>query len=201
MNARSAPSIARISFPADANGYVRVWDPLVRLFHWTVVTGCVLNLIFEEGNRVHRTIGYVVAGAVAVRMVWGLVGPGHARFANFIPRPATLINYIKHLLAGSEPRFVGHNPAGSVMIVALLCALIGVSVTGWMMGLDRFFGNEAVEEIHETFAMAILGLASVHVAAAVFESVRHRENLIKAMFTGRKRKATGTDVDHATDSH
>jgi cytochrome b len=166
-----------------------------------LVTGCAFNLIFEEGNKVHRTIGYVAAGAVAVRMVWGLVGPGHARFASFIPRPVTLINHMKQLLAGREPRFLGHNPAGSVNIVALLCALIGVSVTGWMMGLDSFFGNEAVEEIHETFAMAILGLASVHVAAAVYESVRHRENLIKAMFTGIKRKPTGTDVDHATDSH
>jgi cytochrome b len=87
------------------------------------------------------------------------------------------------------------------MILALLGALIGVSVTGWMMGLDRFFGNETLEEIHEIFAMAILGLAGVHVAAAVFESLRHRENLIKAMFTGRKRKPTGTDVDYALDSH
>jgi cytochrome b len=87
------------------------------------------------------------------------------------------------------------------MILLLLGSLIAVSITGWMMGLDRFFGNETLEELHETFAMAIMVLAGIHVAAAVFESVRHRENLIKAMFTGRKRKPTGTDVDHAIDSH
>ena len=200
MDARSESSDARIALPPDAQGYVRVWDPLVRLFHWTVVTGCAYNLMFEDGNQVHRSIGYVVAAAVVVRIVWGIVGHGHARFVDFIPRPSRLVNYLRELVTRREPRYIGHNPAGSVMILALLGTLIGVSVTGWMMGLDRFFGNEALQATHEAFAMTILGLASVHVAAAVFESVRHRENLIKAMFTGRKRRPTGTDVDHATDS-
>ncbi len=201
MSARSESSKASIASTSGEPGSIRVWDPVVRLFHWTVVAGCAINLVIEQGNRFHRAVGYVVAAAVAVRVLWGFVGGAHARFTDFVPSPAALAGYLRRLVSRSEPRYIGHNPAGSVMILALLGSLIAVSVTGWMMGLDRFFGNETLEELHETCAMTIAVLAGIHVAAAVFESFRHRENLIKAMFTGRKRPPTGTDVDHATDSH
>jgi cytochrome b len=201
MSARSDSAQKHVASIQTDPGTVRVWDPVVRLFHWTVVAGCAINWIVEEGNKVHRAVGYVVAGMVAVRVLWGFVGAGHARFADFIPKPTELFSYVRQLISRNEPRFIGHNPAGAVMILALLASLIAVSVTGWMMGLDRFFGNETLEELHEAFATTILVLAAVHVGAAVFESVRHRENLIKAMFTGRKRKPTGADVDHAIDTH
>jgi cytochrome b len=201
MSARPEASQNRIASTRSDPGSIRVWDPVVRLFHWTVVAGCAINLLVEEGNTLHRAVGYVVAAAVAVRVAWGFVGKGHARFSDFIPTPTAVLGYLRQLVSRNEPRFIGHNPAGSIMILLLLGSLIAVSITGWMMGLDRFFGDETLEELHETFAMAILVLAGIHVAAAVFESVRHRENLIKAMFTGRKRKPAGTDVDHAIDSH
>lgn len=181
-------------------GSVQVWDPIVRLFHWTVVAGCAINLVLENGRWLHRAVGYGVAAAVAIRLVWGLVGHGHARFADFVPRPATLILYLRQFFAHRAPRYIGHNPAGSIMIIALLGLLVAVSVSGWMLGLDRYFGDEHLEELHEGSAIAILTLAGIHVLAAVVESVRHRENLIKSMITGRKRRPTGTDVDHAIDS-
>jgi len=201
MTARSEVSKARVEPTSNEREVVRVWDPVVRLLHWSVVAGCAINLIMEEGNQVHRSVGYFVAAAVVVRVVWGFVGTGHARFTSFIPTPAILLGYLRALISRTEPRYIGHNPAGSIMIMALLGSLVVVSVTGWMMGLDRYFGNELLEELHETFAMTIAALAGMHVAAAIFESIRHRENLIKAMFTGKKRKPTGMDVDHATDSH
>lgn len=85
------------------------------------------------------------------------------------------------------------------MILALLGLLIMVSVTGWMMGLDRFFGNEVLEGLHETSAMAILSMAIVHVLGAVIEGLRHHENLIESMVTGRKRAPTGSDISKAPD--
>jgi cytochrome b len=201
MSARSDKSgIKPVAYGLET-GSIQIWDPIVRLFHWTVVTGCAINLIFENGNRLHRAVGYGVAAAVAIRLIWGLVGHGHARFADFVPRPSTLIQYLRQLFARKEPRYIGHNPAGSIMIIALLGLLVAVSVTGWMMGLDRYFGDELLEELHEGSAMAILALAGIHVLAAVIESVRHRENLIKSMITGKKRRPTGTDVDHAIDTH
>ncbi|MEZ0214635.1 MAG: cytochrome b/b6 domain-containing protein [Xanthobacteraceae bacterium] len=167
---------------------VRVWDIVVRLFHWTVVIGCVLNLfIVEDGGLAHEVIGYTVAAALAVRVVWGFVGTRHARFADFVPTPKSLGSYVSALAKGREPRTLGHNPAGAVMMLALMALLAGVSITGWMMGLDAFWGEGWVQVLHEMLANGILVLALVHAAAALFESWRHRENLVWSMVTGRKR--------------
>jgi cytochrome b len=85
------------------------------------------------------------------------------------------------------PRFLGHNPAGGVMILALLAMLIGISATGFMMTTDPFWDAEWVEELHEALVYASLGLIALHVAGVVVSSVEHGENLVKAMITGRKR--------------
>jgi cytochrome b len=175
--------------PASASPRnARVWDPVVRLFHWTVVAGCSANLfLFADGKAWHRYIGYAVAAAVAARVIWGFIGTRHARFANFIPRPSALVAYLAALLRGKERRFLGHNPAGAVMMLLLMGLLAGVSLTGWMLTLDAFFGNDPLEETHEALANAILILALLHAAAALFESWRHDENLILSMITGYKR--------------
>jgi cytochrome b len=165
-----------------------VWDPVVRLFHWTVAAGCVLDLfILEDGGSAHKLVGYMVAFALTVRLIWGFVGTRHARFAHFAPSPASLLRYVRAVLRGEGARFIGHNPAGAVMIFALLYVLAGVSVTGWMMSLDVFFGDESIETLHHGFAKAIFVLAFFHVAGTLFESWRHKENLIWSMITGRKR--------------
>lgn len=167
---------------------VRVWDPVVRLFHWTVVVAVCLNLfVLKPGRLYHRYAGYVVIGAVLVRLVWGFVGTRHARFSDFFPTPARLASYLKALLRGEEPRFLGHNPAAAVMMLALMVLLFAAGVTGWMSTLDAFWGEEWLEELHEGFANAIMVLALVHAAAAIVESLRHRENLVWSMVTGRKR--------------
>lgn len=174
--------------PSAIGGTVRVWDPVVRIFHWTVVAGCVLDLfVLEEGSRAHEIVGYVVAAALAVRVVWGFVGTRHARFSDFAPTPRRLRCYLAALAERREPRMLGHNPAGAVMMLALMALLAAVCLTGWMMGLDAFWGADWLEELHGAFANAILALALVHAAAALWESRRHRENLVWAMITGRKR--------------
>jgi len=167
---------------------VTVWDPVVRLFHWTVVTACILNLfVLEPGHALHRALGYAVAAALAIRLVWGFVGTRHARFADFFPTPRRLMPYLGALMQRREPRHLGHNPAGAVMMILLMLLLAGVCSTGWMMGLDAFWGEDWLQEVHGALANAILVLAFVHAAAAIFESLRHRENLVLAMVTGRKR--------------
>jgi cytochrome b len=179
-------------------GQVTVWDPVVRLFHWTVVTGVLVNsFVLDDGKAVHRYIGYVVLAAVVIRLTWGLVARGHARLSSFIPGPRTLRTYLRQLLRGREPRYIGHNPAGAVMMIGLVLLLLGCGVTGWMMGLDQFWGEEWVQELHETLANAILALAALHVLAAIIESVRHRENLVWSMFTGRKPAPGRSDIDNA----
>lgn len=178
---------------------VRVWDPLVRLFHWTIVTGVVLNLwVLEHGKYWHKVTGYVVVGALAIRLVWGIVGTRHARFSDFFPTPRRVVNHVRQLLAGTDPRTLGHSPLGAVMMLSLMALLAGLGVTGWMMGLDAFWGEKWLETLHDVMANAVLGLAILHIAAAMIESVRHRENLPLAMITGRKRPLDGSDA-HIAD--
>jgi cytochrome b len=171
-----------------SGGEVLVWDAVVRLFHWIVVTGCVLDLfVLDDGKAAHRFVGYVVAGALTVRFVWGFLGPRHARFADFVPSLTTLKRYLKALLRGEEPRYIGHNPAGAVVMLTLMGLLAAVSITGWMLTLDAYFGDKALEELHEGIANFIFVLAGLHAAAAIYEGHRHKENLVWAMVTGRKR--------------
>lgn len=177
---------------------VKVWDPLVRVFHWTLALGCLANLtILREAEAPHRYVGYLVGGALAVRLLWGAFGSRHARFGDFVPGPGRLAAYLGLLIRRQEPRYLGHNPAGAVMMLALMALAATCGITGWMMGLDAFWGDRRVETVHEAAANLILALALLHVAAALLESWRHRENLIGAMITGWKRAPTGNDVDHA----
>ncbi|MBU6298514.1 MAG: cytochrome b/b6 domain-containing protein [Alphaproteobacteria bacterium] len=186
---------------AQSGGTITVWDPVVRLFHWLVVAGVTTNMFLnEEGKPVHRWVGYAVLLAVLVRVIWGVAGSAHARFADFIPMPSRLWSYGKSLLARREPRYIGHNPAAAVMMVTLILLLVLCGVTGWMQGLDAFWGMLWVQDVHKAAAYTILALAGVHVLAAIRESVRHRENLIWSMITGRKRAPSGSDIDHAPAS-
>ncbi|PZN95780.1 MAG: cytochrome B [Alphaproteobacteria bacterium] len=181
---------------------VKVWDPLVRVLHWTMALGVIANLtLLRENEDLHNIVGYVVLGALSLRIIWGFVGTRHARFADFVPRPTTLAAYLRAMLARREPRYIGHNPAGSVMIIALLMLLAALGITGWMMSLDRFWGVPWVESLHETAANIVMVAAILHVLAAIFESVRHRENLPWSIISGYKRAPSGTDVDHAPPAH
>jgi cytochrome b len=167
---------------------VKVWDPIVRLFHWTVVAACVLNLfILEEGKYWHRMTGYTVATALAVRFVWGFIGTRHARFSDFFPTPSKIMSQISDIIDGTEQRSLGHNPLASVMMLLLMTLLAATCLTGWMTTLDAFWGEKWLEQLHGTIANSIMVLAFLHAAAALIESWRHRENLVWAMVTGRKR--------------
>lgn len=165
-----------------------VWDRVVRSFHWIVATGCFVDLfILDDGKAWHRAIGYAIALALFVRVTWGFVGVGHARFGDFVPSPSRLLRYLRSLACGSEPRFLGHNPGGAMMILLLMALLASVLVTGSMLTLDAYFGDERLEALHRALADALLALVVLHVFAALYESLRHRENLVWSMITGYKR--------------
>jgi cytochrome b len=166
---------------------VKVWDPLVRVFHWTLVLSFFGAWLATDWRSLHKALGYVAVSAVGIRVVWGLIGPGHARFASFVPGPARFLSYAAESWRGTEKRFLGHNPAGGAMVVALLTMVIAIAVTGWMMGLHAYRGADWLEELHESAVNATLLLVALHVAGVFWESWRHGENLIAAMFTGRKR--------------
>ena len=179
---------AAFDLSAEKEKTVRVWDPLVRIFHWSLVLAFSgAYLLGDDGGQLHQALGYAVLGLVGFRLVWGLIGSRHARFAGFVPSTRELAGYLKDLVAHREARYLGHNPAGAVMIVALLLALIGTGTTGWLLTTDIFWGSEWMEEVHEALANGTLLLVGLHVAGVIFSSLRQRENLVRAMFTGRKR--------------
>lgn len=176
------------------NATVKVWDPLVRVFHWSLAGLFLANFFTEDGELVHRGIGYALLALLAVRFVWGWVGPRHARFADWVPGPRRLRTYLRERLAGRSRRQLGHNPGAAVMILALLGGVLLVGVTGWLQTTDAFFGAGWLEDLHEALAYGVLGLVGLHVLAAVGESVHYGENLVAAMVHGRKRALEQDDA-------
>ena len=186
MNTTSA-SPAEPRRAADASHPVLVWDAPVRVFHWLMVLSFAAAWITAESERwrlLHVTLGYTMAALVAFRIVWGLVGTRHARFASFVRGPAAIRRYLRALLSGKPEHHVGHNPAGALAIVAMLGLTAAVTALGWA-GFNEI-GGEWIKEAHEAAASVMLGVVLVHVAGVVLASVMHRENLVHAMVTGTK---------------
>ena len=173
--------------PAERGKRTLVWDAPVRVFHWLMVASFAVAWLTSDSERwqlVHITAGYTMAGLVAFRVVWGLIGTRHARFTDFVRGPGTALRYLRSLLTSRPEHHVGHNPAGGLAILAIL-ALVALTVgAGWAtyneIGGDRF------EDVHEVLANTLIALVGVHVAAVVASSLLHGENLVAAMFHGRK---------------
>jgi len=186
--------------PGPTAGTVRVWDPLVRIGHWTLVTAFALAYLIEHPLDLHVLAGYVVAAVIALRIAWGFVGTRYARFTQFVRSPVVAWRYLVALREGGAQRFLGHNPAGGLMVVALLLGLAATTVSGLLLygvaehagPLAGFAGGMAasehdLEELHEVCANLTLLLVAVHIAGVLHASLTHRENLPLAMLTGRKR--------------
>ncbi len=203
---------------------ITVWDPIVRIGHWTLVI-TFFTAYFTEDDFLtqHVWAGYLVGAVVAIRVIWGLVGSKHARFGDFVRSPAVTRRYIGDLMTGRAKRFIGHNPAGGAMVVALLICIAGTVTSGLVLyAVEENAGplagwvadgsgsstelvlvsiahadddehaederEEFWEEAHEIFANLALLLVGFHIAGVLLSSVVHKENLVKAMITGRKRR-------------
>ena len=174
---------------------VRVWDRAVRVLHWAgVVALAGAWLTSGRWTRWHEPAGDAVLAIVAARIVWGFVGSRHARFAGFVRAPRATWHHTRQLLAHREPRHLGHNPLGGWMVVALLACTLGAGLTGWLFTTDAFWGSDAVATAHALFAWTLPVLVALHVAGVIFTSMRQRENLVAAMFSGAKRAASGDDI-------
>jgi len=171
---------------------VRVWDALVRVAHWTLVA-CIAAAWFTNG-ALHDALGYAALAVLAVRLAWGWLGPRYARFSQFVLGPARTLAYAKAFAEHREPRYLGHNPLGGWMIVALLGTVALTAGSGWLSSTDRFWGVAWLQETHAALADALLVLVGLHLGGVLYASLRHRENLVGAMLTGRKRAPRPGDV-------
>ncbi len=215
---------------SDEQPKVKVWDPLVRIGHWTIVIGFfTAYLTGDELLGLHVWAGYAVAIAVVLRLLWGFVGTKHARFSNFVTSPRAVFKYLAGIRSGSAKRYLGHNPAGAAMILALLFSLTITTVSGMALlaveddrgplaGIisaqtendqsstssvqlergddereeydddERGEGSEELlEGVHSAFTYLTLMLIALHIIGVVASSRVHKENLVAAMITGRKR--------------
>jgi cytochrome b len=188
---------------------VKVWDPLVRIFHWSLVGAFFIAYITEDDFlTVHFYAGYLIGGLLAFRLVWGLIGSRYARFSNFVKPPSEVWAYLKSIISQHPKRYLGHNPAGGAMVIALLLSLVMVTVSGIALyGIEESAGpmaaslsgagefwEDVVEELHEFFANATLALVFFHVLGVLMASLQHKENLVRSMFHGRKEAAAEGDV-------
>jgi cytochrome b len=188
---------------------VRVWDGALRLFHWLLVAAVAVSLLTgllapRTWLRVHLISGTSIATLLGFRLVWGVLGGTHARFAAFAFPPGVVLRQLRALAAGGAPRHLGHNPVGSMMIFGLLfvlAALVGTGVTalggvvkqGPLRALADFATGSAALRVHWYLAVLLACMVAAHLAGVALESRRTAENLVRSMLTGRKR-AGGIDA-------
>ena len=157
---------------------IKVWDPIVRLFHWGLVGAFIIAYVTEEDFlSLHAWAGYTVLGLVIFRILWGFIGTPYARFSSFVFSPSAIKKYLTETLFLRAKRYLGHNPAGGAMILLLLISLIMTTLTGiaiygieenagplapWLAHAGEFW-EEATEETHEFFANFTLFLVFIHI--------------------------------------
>ena len=188
---------------SDANKReISVWDPLVRIFHWSLVGFFFIAYITDDNFlTIHSWAGYFILGLLTVRIIWGLIGTKHARFSDFVFKPSHIAQFLKDTLSLKAKRYIGHNPAGGAMVILLMLSLFMTSFSGliifgieesqgplasWLSGTSHSV-EDFFEEIHEFFANFTLFLVLVHVAGVLIESLIHKENLVSSMINGKKR--------------
>jgi len=180
---------------------VRVWDPLVRIFHWSLVSAFFIAYFTEDDLLdLHVYAGYLIGGLLVFRLIWGFMGSRHARFTDFVKHPREVWAYLKSIIGQHPRRYLGHNPAGGAMVIALLLSLVMVTVSGIALygadesagplaaslsGMSEFWVN-TLEDVHEFFANFTLALVFFHVSGVLIASFQHKENLVKSMVDGRK---------------
>lgn len=168
---------------------VPVWDVLVRVLHWSLAAGVVCAWVTGHWSlRGHETVGYVATGIVLARLAWGFCGTPFARFGSFFASPHATWRYTRQFWAGNEPRHLGHNPLGGWMVLALLATAGAVCITGILYTTEWLWGYAWLEALHRILAWMLAGLIPLHLAGVALTSWRHRENLVAAMFTGKKRR-------------
>ena len=164
-----------------------VWDMPVRVFHWALAlcfAGAWLTSESEYWKLWHVSFGYSMALLIAFRLVWGLVGTRYARFMQFVRGAAAVKAYFISYLQGKPQHHVGHNPAGALAILAIIGTVLVTVASGYAAYEE--IGGDWLSEIHEAMASLLMGIVVLHIAAVLLTSVFHKENLVRAMLTGKK---------------
>jgi len=212
----SVPNDSPIADGSREAARVIVWDPFIRLFHWLLVAAVAMAITTSLILPItwlgwHLAAGIATLALVAARIVWGLLGPTFARFSSFVTAPGDLLHHLRELHHGVARRHRGHNPLGGAMILALIAVVVAIGASGTIalggalkigplaFAVDYTSGRTAWS-VHQWLVYGLLGLIAIHIAGAIYESRRTRENLVRAMIDGRKeaRRADITAPPHGS---
>jgi cytochrome b len=194
VNTAGASTPAEAPQPPTSGGRpireaVPVWDRFVRVFHWSLVSCVLLNYtVLDDGETLHQALGYVAGALVLARVAWGFIGSEHARFVSFWPTPGRLARHLQALRRHQPEHHDGHNPLGALMMLALMALVLALGVTGFAQTTDTFWGEEWLQELHETLANGLVLLAGLHAASALIMGRLERTRLVRAMITGVKER-------------
>ena len=181
----------------------KIWDPVTRLWHWVLMLAVSVGWSFGkfmsfDTIQWHFYIGYLVLGLMVFRLLWGFAGPAPVRYRAILPTPTSVLSYLRHMGRRSPSGSAGHNPVGSLSVIAMLIVISAQAASGLFIESDDFFEygplagyvSEAVVNRltwwHHFNADVILVLIVLHVSAILFYLVWKKENLIKPMITGWK---------------
>ncbi len=182
-----------------ASPTVKAWDPLIRVFHWSLVFFFLLAFITEDDwLNIHTQAGYAVSFLIGFRLFWGLVGTRNARFISFVKTPNIVLSHLRGMLTFKVSHYLGHNPVAAVMVILLLLSITLVAFSGMVLiategqgplagTLFSSWRGEWMEDIHEFLANFTLLLILAHLTGVLFSSILEGENLAKSMLTGRKK--------------
>ena len=187
---------------ADTGRTVRVWDLPVRVFHWVLVALILTSWVTSEigGNAMtyHMWSGYAILTLVVSRIVWGFIGSEHARFGAILHGPRAMIDYASSVFGSGSRHYLGHNPIGGISVLLMLASVLlqastglfandEIATEGPLAHLVSGATSSLATTIHRYNFYVLTALIAIHIAAALFYLFVKRENLIGAMFTGRKR--------------
>jgi cytochrome b len=175
---------------------IPVWDPLVRTIHWSLVSAIILNgFITDAEGKLHEYVGYAALALVILRLVWGIIGPRHARFTAFPPNPIAALRHARDTFSSRTALHLSHNPLGALMVYNIWGTVLVLCATGIMMGTVRFFGIDWVKEVHEGAFAWLMVSVILHVAGVFAETWLSGVPLVRAMIDGRKRVPEGREVE------
>ena len=191
---------------------MKVWDRFLRFFHWTLVLCFAAAFISGEvhASAIHVLAGYVLCVLLAARMYWGFHGSEYARFRAFIFPVSEAVDYLRSMLKGNPRHYYGHNPAGALMVFAMFGLLALIFVSGLLsLGTIDFEGplaflannvsddmSYAFRHLHEFLPPVALALVLLHLLGVLVGSIQHKENLVRAMLTGKKLHPSHSNSNH-----
>lgn len=169
---------------------IKIWDPVIRIFHWSIAAIFIANyFVNEAGDDWHQWLGYIAVCWLTIRFIWGFVGKGAARWADFFPTRTRLSAHLSALLKGQQYHRLGHSPLGALVMILMMLCILSLGISGFMMQeIDYFWGVDWIENLHGWIANTLMALVALHIFAALFESYRLNENLPLSMITGKRRK-------------